>query len=182
MLNPHAAAVVHSIKGRGSAWGHADAGRVGLAAAAVAQHPVDPRHLVGHPPPREPGSRSVAAVAADRGGVGRDRRRDRGGETLITSDTTRGPMAGIVPRMPVTHGRMGVPLTLPKELYAKVRELLLRLQGDHTDTEIASVLNVSKVQAQEWLARAITEGWLQKRGSPARYSVIQDKQPDLFNS
>ena len=76
----------------------------------------------------------------------------------------------------------GLASEMAKELYAKVRELLLRLQGDHTDTEIASVLNVSKVQAQEWLARAITEGLIQRHGRPARYSVIQDKQPDLFNT
>ena len=73
----HAAAVVHPVGRRGPARGHADAGRAGVAAAPLAQHPVDPRHIVGRPPPREPGRRAVDAVAANPGGVGRDRRGGR---------------------------------------------------------------------------------------------------------
>ena len=53
---------------------HADAGRAGVAAAPLAQHPVDPRHVVGRPSAREPGRRAVDAVTTDPGGVGRDRR------------------------------------------------------------------------------------------------------------
>ena len=34
---------------RGPARGHADAGRAGVAAAPLAQHPVDPRHVVASP-------------------------------------------------------------------------------------------------------------------------------------
>ena len=45
----HAAAVVHPVGRRGPARGHADAGRAGVAAAPVAQHPVDPRHVVASP-------------------------------------------------------------------------------------------------------------------------------------
>jgi hypothetical protein len=55
----HAAAVVDAVGRCGPARGHADAGRAGVAAAPVAQHPVDPRHVIGRPPPREPGRRSV---------------------------------------------------------------------------------------------------------------------------
>ena len=68
---------------------------------------LDSRHVVGRPPPREPGRRSVDAVAANPGGVGRDRRRGGGGEALITAgslvpspglpreeaDVSRGPHA-----------------------------------------------------------------------------------------
>jgi pyridoxine 4-dehydrogenase len=39
--------------------GHADAGRAGVAAAPLAQHPADPRHIVARPPPREPGRRHL---------------------------------------------------------------------------------------------------------------------------
>jgi hypothetical protein len=44
--------------------GHADAGRAGLAAAPLAQHPADPRHLVGRPPAREPGATARALLLA----------------------------------------------------------------------------------------------------------------------
>ena len=59
---------------RGPTRGHADAGRAGVAAAPVAQHPLNSRHVVTRPPPRESGRRAVDAVAANLGGVGRDRR------------------------------------------------------------------------------------------------------------
>ncbi len=38
---------------------------LGVAAAPVAQYSVDPRHVVGRPPPRESGRRAVAAAAGD---------------------------------------------------------------------------------------------------------------------
>ena len=58
-------------------WGDADASRAGVAAASVAQHPVDSRHVVGRAPAREPGRRAVDAVAGNLGGVGRGRRQGR---------------------------------------------------------------------------------------------------------
>jgi len=79
------AAVVHPVVRRGPTRRHADAGRAGVAAAPVVKHPLNSRHVVGRSPPREPGRRSVDAVAANLGGVGRDRRRGGGGEALITA-------------------------------------------------------------------------------------------------
>ncbi len=70
---------------RGPTRGHADAGRAGVAAAPVAQHPLNSRHVVGCPPPGEPGRRAVDTVAGNLGRVGRDRRRGGGGEALITA-------------------------------------------------------------------------------------------------
>jgi len=70
---------------------------------------------------------------------------------------------------------------LAGELFAKVRELLLRLPGSQTDSEVAIMLNVSKNQAKEWLERSVKEGWIEKRGKPARYIVQPGRQPDLFN-
>ena len=55
----HAAAVVHAVCCRGPARGYANAGRARVAAAPALQHPVDPRHVVGRPPTREPGRRLV---------------------------------------------------------------------------------------------------------------------------
>src|SRR6185369_3976553 len=87
-----AAAVVHAVVGRGPTQGDADAGRPGVATAPVAQPAVDPRHIVARPPPREPRRRSVDAVAAKPGGVGRNRRRGGGGAALTTTGS-------LVPRL-----------------------------------------------------------------------------------
>ena len=93
---------------RGAARGHADAGRARVAAAPVAQHPVDSRHIVGRPPPREPGRRAIDSVVGGVGGAGRGRRRCNGGEalTLEYADHTHtrypGPH-GLLPR-PRPHG------------------------------------------------------------------------------
>jgi pyridoxine 4-dehydrogenase len=54
---------------------HADAGRTRVAAAAVAQHSADPRHVVGRAPARESRRRQFVTVAATRGRVRRNRRR-----------------------------------------------------------------------------------------------------------
>lgn len=56
----------------------------------------------------------------------------------------------------------------------------LRLPGPCSDAEIASILNISKSQAKEWLERAIQQGWAEKRGKPARYHFSVEKQPGLF--
>lgn len=69
---------------------------------------------------------------------------------------------------------------LAGELFAKVREILLRLPGSQSDSEVATMLNVSKSQAKEWLERSVKEGWIEKRGKPARYIVQPRRQPDLF--
>lgn len=60
---------------------------------------------------------------------------------------------------------------LALELFAKVKELLLGLPGTYTDTELSTMLNVSKPQMKEWLDRATKEGWFEKRGRPAKYST-----------
>lgn len=69
-----------------------------------------------------------------------------------------------------------------EELFAKVRELLQRLPGPCSDMEIATLLNVSKSQAKEWLERFIQQGWAEKRGKPVRYHFHDEKHPNLFNS
>lgn len=61
---------------------------------------------------------------------------------------------------------------LAKELFVKVTELMHQLKGSQTDSEIASILNVTKSQAKEWIERAVKEGWMLKQGKPIRYSII----------
>jgi DNA processing protein len=55
------------------------------------------------------------------------------------------------------------------ELFARVRELLWKMNTPRTDAEIACDLNVSKSQAKEWLQRLVREGVLEKYTRPVRY-------------
>lgn len=80
----------------------------------------------------------------------------------------------------VSHTDVAAP-DLGEELFAKVRELLLRLEVPKSYEEVATRLNVSKSQAKEWLERATKEGWIEKRGEPVRYLVVRNRHPDLFN-
>lgn len=89
------------------------------------------------------------------------------------------PAAAKTPAAPASQPNVLVN-GLAEELFAKVRELLQRLPGPCSDVEIASILNVSKSQAKEWLECAIEQGWAEKRGKPARYHFSVEKQPGLF--
>lgn len=65
------------------------------------------------------------------------------------------------------------------ELFAKVRELLLRLlTTPMREGEIATVLGVTTPQARQWLTRLVDEGALLKEGKPTRYSA---RAVDLFS-
>jgi predicted Rossmann fold nucleotide-binding protein DprA/Smf involved in DNA uptake len=65
-------------------------------------------------------------------------------------------------------------------LFATVRELLLALLAKpHSEAEVSEVLQVSKVQAREWLSRMADEGVLKKLKKPVRYQV---RGRDLFGS
>jgi predicted Rossmann fold nucleotide-binding protein DprA/Smf involved in DNA uptake len=59
--------------------------------------------------------------------------------------------------------------TLAAQLFARVRELLSRLDTPKTETEIAADLQVSKSQAKQWLQRLVREGTLEKVPKPTRY-------------
>jgi DNA-binding GntR family transcriptional regulator len=59
--------------------------------------------------------------------------------------------------------------TLAEQLFARVRELLSRLDAPKTETEIAADLQVSKSQARQWLQRLVREGTLEKVPKPTRY-------------
>ena len=60
-------------------------------------------------------------------------------------------------------------LTPADELFAKVRELLGKIEAPKTDAEVAADLHVSKHQAKEWLQRLVEEGVLEKHTRPVRY-------------
>jgi predicted Rossmann fold nucleotide-binding protein DprA/Smf involved in DNA uptake len=62
-----------------------------------------------------------------------------------------------------------VPVTPAEELFAKVRSLLEKMDAPKTDAEVAAELNVSKIQAKEWLQRLVKEGVLDKVLKPVRY-------------
>ena len=60
--------------------------------------------------------------------------------------------------------------TSPAEvLFAKVKELLERMETPKSDAEVAADLQVSKTQAKEWLQRLVKEGVLEKMSKPTRY-------------
>lgn len=56
-----------------------------------------------------------------------------------------------------------------EELFAKVRELLGKINIPKTDAEVAADLQVSKSQAKEWLQRLVEEGLMEKHTHPVRY-------------
>lgn len=72
------------------------------------------------------------------------------------------------------------PVSPAEELFAKVKEILDRMETPKTDAEVAEELNVSKSQAKEWLQRLVSEGVLQKLAKPVRYQSTAVEGP-LFN-
>lgn len=63
-------------------------------------------------------------------------------------------------------------IPMGEELFAKVRELLLRMQSFKTEAEIAADLNVSVAQTRHWLNRLVDEGLLEKRSRPVQYGPV----------
>ena len=74
------------------------------------------------------------------------------------------------------------PKNLADDLFAKVRELLQGIKTPKTIDEVAADLNVSKVQAREWLQRLVEEGVLQKTTRPLRFSQMPDNQRNFFDN
>ena len=72
--------------------------------------------------------------------------------------------------------------TAADELFAKVRQLLLRLNEPKTADEIAVELQVSKGQAKIWLQRLVKEGAMSKKQKPLRYVASVTTQAGLFGS
>lgn len=85
-----------------------------------------------------------------------------------------------LPSEPTTLSQL-VPISPAEELFAKVKEILERMETPKTDAEVAEELNVSKSQAKEWLQRLVSEGVLQKLVKPIRYQVAVSAGP-LFRS
>jgi predicted Rossmann fold nucleotide-binding protein DprA/Smf involved in DNA uptake len=67
-----------------------------------------------------------------------------------------------------------------EELFAKVRELLTRMNTAKTEGEVAEELQVSKGQAREWLQRLVDKGVLEKLSKPIRYCPVSLLEP-LFS-
>jgi predicted Rossmann fold nucleotide-binding protein DprA/Smf involved in DNA uptake len=61
------------------------------------------------------------------------------------------------------------PATPADALFAKVRELLEHMGTPKNESEVAADLQVSKIQAREWLQRLVDEGVLEKLAKPTRY-------------
>jgi DNA processing protein len=61
------------------------------------------------------------------------------------------------------------PIAPAEALFATVRALLENIDPPKTDEEIAAELNISKIQARQWLDRLVEEGQLDKLSRPTRY-------------
>jgi predicted ArsR family transcriptional regulator len=61
------------------------------------------------------------------------------------------------------------PLAPADALFAKVRELLMKMTTPKTNAEVAADLHVSKSQAKEWLQRLVKEGVMEIHTKPVRY-------------
>ncbi len=68
------------------------------------------------------------------------------------------------------HGK--APATPAEKLFAKVKEILERMETPKTESEVAEELNVSKNQAKVWLQRLVSEGVLKKLSKPVRYQAV----------
>jgi predicted Rossmann fold nucleotide-binding protein DprA/Smf involved in DNA uptake len=69
---------------------------------------------------------------------------------------------------------------LADELFEKVRELLREIKTPKTIDEVAVELDVSKIQAREWLQRLVNEGTFQKTNKPVRFSPMLSSQKNMF--
>lgn len=67
-----------------------------------------------------------------------------------------------------------------EKLFAKVRELLMRMDTPKTEAEVAEELQVSKSQAKEWLQRLVHERVLERLPRPVRYRSASSPGP-LFD-
>ena len=62
-----------------------------------------------------------------------------------------------------------------EELYQTIQSLIIHiLEKPKKAVEVATELNVTKRQAEEWLSRLVAEGILEKSGRPVRYVLRQD--------
>lgn len=71
--------------------------------------------------------------------------------------------------MPPPSPAASAPTTPAEERFAKARSLLEQMSTPKTDAEVAAELNVTKIQAKEWLQRLVEEGVLEKLSKPTRY-------------
>ena len=69
----------------------------------------------------------------------------------------------------VTSTAASAPTTPAEERFAKARSLLEQMSTPKTDAEVAAELNVTKIQAKDWLQRLVEEGVLEKLSKPTRY-------------
>jgi DNA processing protein len=101
--------------------------------------------------------------------------RDKTGEQT-SGDQSRHSMSESPSRM------MDVAPSSPpaEELFAKVRELLARMDKPKTEAAVAEELQISRGQAKEWLQRLVHEGVLEKLSRPTRYRSASAPQP-LFS-
>ena len=98
-------------------------------------------------------------------------------QTNLSFDDQRGPgkpglQAGVTPELQIADDPTFSPT---EELYQTIRSLIIHiLVKPKKAVEIATELNVTKRQAEEWLKRLVEEDVLERRVRPVKYVVRRD--------
>ena len=86
-----------------------------------------------------------------------------------------GLMTGVTPDLQIAEEPV---LSPAEELYQTIQSLIIHiLEKPKKAVEVATELNVTKRQAEEWLSRLVAEGILEKGGRPVRYVIRQNSLP-----
>ena len=86
-----------------------------------------------------------------------------------------GLMTGVTPDLQVAEDPV---LSPAEELYQTIQSLIIHiLEKPKKTVEVATELNVTKRQAEDWLNRLVVEGILEKGGRPVRYAIRQNSLP-----
>lgn len=106
-------------------------------------------------------------------------------ELRLVSDEERGTTianAGAI-HLSQTSGNSadaGTTTTPAEEILIKVAELLTKTSATRTDSEVATLLGVSRVQASDWLRRLVELGLVERLSRPARYRA-RPQQPSFLD-
>ena len=103
------------------------------------------------------------------------------GSSKATTPPTQSNLAFDAQHEPVKPGLItGVTpdLQVAEELYQTMQSLIIHiLEKPKKAMEVATELNITKRQAEDWLNRLVAEGILEKGGRPVRYAIRQNNLP-----
>lgn len=117
------------------------------------------------------GGELAEALAAAAAAVASEPKQDKLSFVVREEHSTKAKGRDSVP------GRSDLPATTPRpaqQLLKTVRDILVReLVDARSETEVATMLTVSKTQAKAWLKQLVDEGVLEKLSKPIRYRIAR---------